>query len=99
MAYRIIWTKNAREDLKAIIKYLKEEWSLTVAEKFIIDVYQKIDLISNFPFSGIKSFKNKSVRKIVITRHNSLYYKIEEDKIRLLDFFDNRQDLEKDVYS
>jgi plasmid stabilization system protein ParE len=99
MAYEIVWTKNAREDFHEIIKYLRKDWSHEIAENFVIEFYSKLDIISNYPFAGTVSLKEKDVRKILITKHNALYYKIEKDTIRLLDFFDTRQDPEKDKHT
>ncbi len=76
MAYEIAWTKNAKEDLNNIIDYLKVDWSLDVAENFIMEFYSKLDLISNYPAAGRSSEKVKDVRKILITKHNVLYYKM-----------------------
>ncbi len=99
MAYKIEWTKNASEDLESIIEYLKKDWSLEIAENFILEFYSKLEIISEFPFAGNPSFKEKDVRKFLITKHNSLYYKIEAGKIILLDFFDMRQNPDKNKHS
>lgn len=96
MAYRIIWTKNAGEDLKEIVSYLKKDWSSEVLQNFINELYSKLDVISNYPHAGKASLKEKSIRKIVITKHNVLYYKFEDDVIILLDFFDTRSEPDKD---
>lgn len=95
MAYEIIWTDNAREDLKSIFKFLRDDWSTVIADKFLEECEIKIDLISHFPYIGIQSEKIKSVHRILITKHNALYYKVEANKIILLDFFDTRQNPSK----
>ncbi|OFY91162.1 MAG: hypothetical protein A3K10_14245 [Bacteroidetes bacterium RIFCSPLOWO2_12_FULL_31_6] len=101
MAYKIIWTENAKHDLKAIIEYLEDEWSLNTAQKFIAKLYLRLDIIKRLPFIGKQSNKYSEVRKILITKHNSLYYQVlpEEKIILLLDFFDNRQHWEKDNFA
>lgn len=98
MAYEIEWTLNAREDLKAIISYLQDEWSEGIAENFVIECFSKIDLISKFPFIGTASEKLETVRRIQITKHNALYFSIDGQKIVLLDFFDTRQNPTKDIF-
>lgn len=40
---------------------------------------------------GTLENKEKQIRGFVITKHNTLFYRIEEDKIILITFFDNRQ--------
>ena len=98
MAYQIIWTENAREDLKSIVEYLKAEWSVTIAENFLNECNSKIDLISHFPEIGIKSNESEAIHRILITKHNALYYLLEKNKITLLDFFDTRQNPEKNMF-
>ncbi len=98
MAYKIIWTENAREDLKSIVEYLQSEWSFTIAENFLIECESKIDLISHFPEIGIASERNIFIRRILITKHNALYYQLNKNEITLLDFFDTRQNPEKDIF-
>ena len=54
---------------------------------------QKINLLSTFPKLGYPSAKRKGVRSTLITKHNKLFYKVDEDKkeIVILAFFDTRQ--------
>lgn len=98
MAYEIVWTDNSREDLKRIVDYLEEEWSTKIAEEFIIECYSIIELLTYSPYIGIASEKFHSVRKILITKHNALYYSVVGEKITLLDIFDTRQDPTKNLY-
>ncbi len=98
MAYKIEWTENAKQDLKEIIEYLVEEWSVDVAENFVDKLDSMLELLENSPFIGTASNKKRGVRQILITRHNRLFYRISGDKIILLDFFDTRQDPSKRIY-
>lgn len=98
MACEIIWTENAREDLKNIFTYLQQEWSSRIAENFLVECYSKIDLIAHFPYIGVQSEKINSVRRILVTKHNALFYKVERKNIILLDFFDTRQQPDKSYY-
>lgn len=98
MAYEIIWTENAREDLKDIFTYLQQEWSSGIAENFLVECYLKIDLIAHYPHIGILSEKIKTVRRILVTKHNALFYKVEKERIILLDFFDTRKHPDKSNY-
>ena len=41
MACEIVWSAEANNDLRVIIAYLIEKWSLEVAEKFISRTYNK----------------------------------------------------------
>ncbi len=98
MAYTIVWTENAKEDLQQIISYLKINWSDAVAEKFVETVLHKISLLETQPFIGIVSEKEKTVRKLLISKQIALFYKVSEPNIILLDFFDVRQSVDKSIF-
>jgi len=98
MACAIEWTENARDDLQQIVAYLKENWSLKVAENFIKQVNKTIDLLSVFPLMGMKSNKDTRVRQIVITKQNLLFYTFDSHTITILDFFDTRANPESSIY-
>lgn len=98
MAFKVTWTPNAEEDYKKVITYLKDTWTEKVAFQFIGKVEQRLSRLSIFPLSGIVSNKEKSIRCIVITKHNKLYYRIKNDTIEILSLFDIRQNPNKNSY-
>ncbi len=98
MAYEIEWTENAKEDLKKIVEYIRDEWSLESAEKFVDKLDSWLELLIQSPYFGTTSKKKRGVRQILVTRHNRLFYRIIGSRIILLDFFDTRQDPEKSTY-
>lgn len=95
MARKIVWTKNANDDLQKIILYLKNEWSKEIAYNFEKKLLLRIDLISKFPHLGKQSIAFPEIRKIVINKQNSLYYIVEDDIVSLLNIFDTRQNPDK----
>ena len=98
MALPVIWTENAAQDYKLVIDYLLLEWPLSVAEKFIEIIEKRIEVLSLFPNIGVASGMDTSVRSIVLTKHNKLYYRLLPDKIEILNIFDTRQNLEKNLF-
>jgi plasmid stabilization system protein ParE len=54
-------------------------------------------LAQNPEMGSVEHFE-KQIRGIVITKHNTLFYRIEEEKLILLNFFANRQHPEKKSY-
>ena len=81
-----------------MIDYLLLEWSLPVAEKFAETIDRRIDVLTLFPNIGIASTKDLSIRSIIITKHNKLYYRILTEKIEILNIFDTRQNPQKNLY-
>jgi len=98
MAKRIIWTENAKADLKDIVNYLKYRWSVQSAVKFTKQVYKVIDLIAVFPALGKTSEKDSEVRYILITKHNFLFYSVKEDELSILNIFEVAQNPNKKKY-
>jgi plasmid stabilization system protein ParE len=92
MAFEISWTENALKDYENVIGYLIEGWSTKIAEKFIESVENKLQIITIYPFLGIASSKEPSIRSILLSKHNRLYYRISGSVIEILDIFDLRQD-------
>nr|WP_294784738.1 type II toxin-antitoxin system RelE/ParE family toxin [uncultured Flavobacterium sp.] len=73
---------------------MEAEWSEKVALNFIEKVNTTITLLQNDNVLFIKT-NYKSVYKIVITKHISLFYRIENNNLELLRFWNNFQNLEK----
>ena len=57
---------------------------------FLAKIDHRIDQLSRQPNMGVSSSKVKGVRGLLITRHNRLYYKINEDKVIILNLYDTR---------
>lgn len=98
MDYQIEWTENAIQDLKKIIEYLRNKWSIESAEKFVDILDSWLELLMVSPQIGTESRKVKGVRQILVTKHNRLFYRIIANRIVLLDFFDTRQNPQKSMY-
>lgn len=49
MAFEIVWSAEADKDFREIVRYLKEEWSQGVAEKFMIRTYNKLERLAATP--------------------------------------------------
>jgi len=54
-----------------------------------------LTFIVNKPKSFPTTKRKQNIRRAVLTKHNSIYYKIEKDSIQLIAIFDNRQDPKK----
>jgi len=54
-------------------------------------------LASN-PKIGIKSKSDKTIRSLLVTKHNRLYFSVDDDKILLLQLFDTRQHPSKNKF-
>ena len=95
MAKKIIWSPLSEEDFDNILNYLAAEWDADVATKFIDLVDALLVQIANNPRQFPLIHKKYNIRKCVITKHNTLYYRNRRRHIELLRIYDNRQDPDK----
>lgn len=98
MEKKIVYTKNFQTSVNNTKDWLEKEWSFDIAEKFILELYKLIDLISAQPQIGSISHKKKNVRRILLSRRSRIYYRINKKTITLLDLFDTRQNPERNKY-
>lgn len=91
MALTIYWSKKADEKFDQILKYLEDEWGENVTRAFVRKVYDFLDILSEFPEIGTLENVERNIRGFVIVKQLTVFYKITDDKIILLNFFDNRQ--------
>jgi len=54
-------------------------------------VYDFLDILIEFQEIGSLEHVERNIRGFVIVKQITLFYKIKDDKIILLNFFDNRQ--------
>ena len=81
MAKEIIWSDNAEQDLLAVVVYLKNEWSVKIAETFLLAVHQKANLLSVQPFLGRKTSFRSDLRKFFVTKYNIFFYSVHKNQI------------------
>ena len=98
MAYKLIITQYFEETAAQTSRWLKYRWSLNIAAKFEAKLLQVIDKIINRPTIGRVSIKNKTIRSVLVTKHNRLYYSIDGDTITLLELFETKQHPRKNKF-
>lgn len=95
MLREVIWSPASEEDLNNIVEYLKLHWSFRITSRFINKVDDCVGLIIEnptiFPFIN----KDMGIRKCVITKQNSLFYREKDNNIEIIRVFDTRQDPNK----
>jgi plasmid stabilization system protein ParE len=91
MALEIYWSKPATRRFDLILDYLEDEWGRHSVSLFVKKVYDFLDLLSMFPEIGSVENKELNIRGFVIVKQLTVFYQIRDDKIVLLNFYDNRQ--------
>ena len=98
MAYKIKKTKEFLRNVLIVLTYLEKEWGIRSAQRFQTILDSKIERLIQNPTSGRETSKNKSIRKLTITRHNKIYYRIRKDEIFILTLFENKMNPERNKY-
>lgn len=92
---KVIWTKFSEISLLEIVDYIEVDFGVLVAEKYYWKVLETIDAIEINP-ELFPIYQNPTnTRKAVINKKTILYYKIVENNIILLAFYDVRKGTHK----
>lgn len=90
----IHWSEPAKFDYWNNIEYLEREWTLKEVYDFMDKTDELIDLLEK----GNVTFKPtdyKNIYQVPVVKQIILYYNVINDKIELLRFWNNYQDLAK----
>ena len=86
-----IFSSRSKLQLDSLLDYLEIRFSVSSKKKFVLKLDKVIVIIQNDPVTFPKSNNDKAIRKCVISKQTTLYYRYNNQEIRLLAFFDTRQ--------
>jgi plasmid stabilization system protein ParE len=89
--YKIVWSDEALTNLKSIIKYLEKRWTKREISNFAQLLDKQLKRIESNPFLFPETENSNGLRKSVLSRQTSIYYRIVKFEIRIITLFDNRQ--------
>lgn len=89
--YKILWTDHALDELQKTIDFLEENWTEKELRNLAIKSEETITLISHSPDLFQVSESKKELRRAVVLKHNTLYYRIKLQHIEIVSFLSNRQ--------
>jgi hypothetical protein len=92
----IIWSARAKITFFKVLDYLETSWTKREILQFNERTEIVIQAIKKNPGIFPVSLKHKEIRKAIVDKNNSFFYKVDNynKKIYLLTFFDNRQNPE-----
>jgi len=89
MAYKIINTAVAKKSFQQNIMYLKEDWTIKEVKNFILKTESIINLLKISPQTFQKWEYNSSVRKVLVVKQITLFYRINGETVEILLFWNN----------
>ena len=95
MALKIQWTKRAEKSFNRIVEYLEEEWSEASTKKFVQKTNKLLSQIAENPEICPAIEGKEDVRKGMVTKQTSVFYRVKDKFIQLITFWDNRRNPDK----
>jgi plasmid stabilization system protein ParE len=92
MSFDIRFTPEAEETFDAVVSQLRGRWGDRFVTKFEDKVSKSFEIISETPYIYPVFEENTGIRRCILHKNCSLLYKIYENTILIVCFWDNRQD-------
>lgn len=92
---KIRWTARASKNLDKILDYLEDEWDIKTVQNFSTKLLSFLETLKTKPEIGKLVEKDKKIRAFVLTKQNTLFYRIKDQQIIILQLFDNRMNSNK----
>jgi len=93
----VIWLDSAQKQLEESIVYISGDSSKAIAENYVADLFERANKILEFPEAGMiySNMGRKIIRRLIIDKTKSVFYRIEKDNILILTIRGNRTDWKK----
>ena len=92
MTKQIVWSPSSEKDINGILDYLTSHWDKKVANHFLVLTQNILGQLAINPKLFPIINKNERVRKCVLNKLNTLFYRENQTQIEILRIFDTRQD-------
>ena len=82
MAFKIIWSREARDDLGEIVTFIARN-NRALAESFGYRLMAKADLLAQFPEIGriVPEEQDETIREIILPPYRIIYKVFAEDRV------------------
>ncbi len=84
-------SRRAMKNLDNLLVYLEEDWSTKVKHDFVQKLDKSLKQIQELPDSFPESDNIRGLRKCVVTKQTTVFYKYSDTTIYVVTIFDNRQ--------
>lgn len=97
MATQVRWTPYALEELQEAYDYMELKWTEKEIVNFSVELDEKLALALQNPNLFQVALSKSQVRRMVVRRIYSLYYREENGGIEVLSFWDNRKNPKNNI--
>jgi len=92
MALEIVFSDDGLETLLSTTSFIENKWGTKQAYKFLERVNKILFLASLNPYMYKAFILSDNIRVGLISKQTSFFYRIQENEIIILFFWDNRED-------
>ncbi|MBK8500057.1 MAG: type II toxin-antitoxin system RelE/ParE family toxin [Flavobacteriales bacterium] len=89
MVESVRWSPEAEARFRAVVSYLRTNWSVRDAHRFMQRTDQAVRMIMRFP--GMSRKGRKGTREVLVTKHNIMTFRIKKKELQIVGFWDTRQ--------
>jgi plasmid stabilization system protein ParE len=93
MDYKLRWSEQAVKNLEQILDDIKIKWTEREVNNFKVKLSHQLDLIVQFPYMFPASMLKKGLRKAVLSKQTTLFYKVINDTVYLAYLHINKKDV------
>jgi plasmid stabilization system protein ParE len=86
-------TPRAEKNFASIVDYISKKWGERTARQFVLKTDSLFQLLRRHPAMG--QIENGDIRGFQLSRQTRILYRIRDEKIIILAFFDVRQNPDK----
>jgi|UPI00059197AB plasmid stabilization system protein ParE len=91
MSLPVTWAPSAKDEFAELLQYVEQQFGLDAALELLDTTEKLLEEIGAFPGMFPASAKRKDIRKAVVNKQTSLFYRISKDQVQILFVWDNRQ--------
>lgn len=92
---QIEFSQIAKQTLRDIIEFLEENWTNREIVTFLFDVKRVTNELKNGKYRQFQKSSSNTRSVLIGKKHIRMYFRMEEHTIKVLLFFDVRQDPQK----
>jgi len=92
MSKQVVWSPLSESDFARVLEYINENWDENVTNQFIDLTENILGQISINPRQFPVIHKKEKIRKCVLTKHNTMFYRESKTQVDILRIYDTRQD-------
>lgn len=92
---KVYLSESTAKSLQNLLEFLDYKWGRKVRNQYLEKFKKKIDQIKNNPSSCPESTQMIGLRRCVVTKHNSFFYRVnkKQNALEIAALIDNRSEL------